>query len=96
MNKHNDLQELIPESHRDLVEAIPRGFPKSAVTGSLLMGALAGSLLTYIVPQSISGAILAALVVGYFIYKNRNDKVFEKRMEALQERGMDWKGDEDS
>jgi len=96
MKKQPDLQELIPESHRDLVEAVPRGFAKSAVIGALLLGALVGSLWTYIVPQWIAGVILAALVVGHLIYKYRSDKVFEERMEALQARGMDWKGDEDS
>ncbi|MDA0813226.1 MAG: hypothetical protein O3C21_12670 [Verrucomicrobia bacterium] len=96
MKKDKDLQELIPESHRDVVEAVPRGFPKSAVIGALLMGALAGSLWTYIVPQSIAGGILATLVVGHFIYKYRSDKAFDKRMEALKARGMEWKGDADS
>ena len=96
MKKHTELQELIPESHRDLVEAVPRGFPKSAVIGAVLFGALVGSLWTYIVPQWIAGAILAALVVGHLIYKHRSDKLFDERMEALESRGMEWKGDDNS
>ena len=96
MKKNTDLQELIPESHRDLVEAVPRGFPKSAVTGAVLMGALVGSLWTYIVPQSIAGAILAVLVVGYFIYKYRSDKVFDERMKDLKARGVEWEGNDNS
>lgn len=96
MKKNTDLQELIPESHRDLVEAVPRGFPKSAVMGAVLLGAVVGSLWTYIVPHWIAGAILAALVVAHLIYKRRSDKVFDKRMEALQARGMEWKGDDNS
>jgi hypothetical protein len=96
MRKRTDLQELIPESHRDLVEAVPRGFPKSAVAGALLFGALAGSLWTYIVPAWLAGAIVAVLIVGHLIYKHRSDKTFDDRMSALQTRGMDWKGDDNS
>jgi hypothetical protein len=91
-----DLQELIPENYRDLVEAVPRGFPKSAVAGAALMGGLAGSLWTYLIPQTIAGTILAALLVGYLLYKFRSDKQFDERMEALKKRGMEWKSDEDS
>jgi hypothetical protein len=91
MKKNTDLQKLIPESHRDLVEAVPRGFPKSAVTGAALMGALAGSLWTTIVPQKIAGLILSALVLAYLIYRFRSDKIFDQRMKELQARGMDWK-----
>ena len=91
MKKNTDLQKLIPESHRDLVEAVPRGFPKSAVTGAALMGALAGSLWTTIVPQKIAGLILSALVLAYLIYRFRSDKIFDQRMKELQASGMDWK-----
>jgi len=91
----------MPESHRDLVEAVPRGFPKSAVIGAPLSVRfywvpVVGSLWTYIVPHWIAGAILAALVVAHLIYKRRSDKVFDKRMEALRARGMEWKGDNNS
>ena len=96
MSKRTDLQELIPESHRDLMEAVPRGFPTSAVIGALFLGALAGSLWTYIVPQWIAGTILAALVVGHLIFKYWSDKVFDKRMEALEARGLDWKAEEET
>lgn len=94
MKRRTDLQELIPESHRDLVVAVPRGFPKSGVTGSLLLGALAGSLWTYIVPHWIAGGILAVLAVGYFIYKLWSDRMFDRRMGALNARGMQWNTDE--
>jgi uncharacterized membrane protein YdjX (TVP38/TMEM64 family) len=95
MSKRTDLQELIPESHRDLVEAVPRGFPKSAVTGALLFGALVGSLWTYIVPPRIAGAILAVLVVGYLMFKVWSDRMFDRRMAALESRGLDWKVEEE-
>jgi hypothetical protein len=96
MNRRDDIQMLIPETHRDLVEAVPRGFPRSAVTAALLMGAMAGSLWTYIVPRWLAGAILTVLFVGHLIYKRRSDKAFDDRMSALQTRGMDWKGDDNS
>jgi hypothetical protein len=38
MNMRKDIQALIPEAHRDLIEAVPRGFPRPAVTGALLLG----------------------------------------------------------
>ena len=94
MTERTDLQELIPVSHRDLIEAVPRGFPKSAVTGSLLFGGMVGSLLTYIMPPWAAGAILAALAVAHLIYKHRSDQVFDERMAALQSRGIDWKTDD--
>jgi hypothetical protein len=95
MSKRTDLQELIPESHRDLVEAVPRGFPKSAVTGALLFGALVGSLWTYIVPPWLAGAILAVLVVGYLIFKIWSDRVFDSRMAALEARELVWKTEDE-
>lgn len=62
-----DIQALIPETHRDLVEVVPRGFPRSAVTAALLLGALVGSLWTYIVPPWLAVALLTILIVVYLL-----------------------------
>jgi hypothetical protein len=95
MGQRNDLQELIPESYREIVEAVPRGFPRSAVTGALLLGALTGSLWTYIVPRWLAGAILAVLVVASFTYRLWSDKVFDQRMAFCRRVGLDCETKED-
>ncbi len=87
---------LIPETHRDLIEAVPRGFPKSAVTAALLMGATAGSLWTYIVPQWLAVSLLAVLFGVYLIYKRRSDKFFDERLAALETRGLHWETSQES
>jgi hypothetical protein len=96
MNRRDDIQMLIPETHRDLIEAVPRGFPRSAVTGSLLLGATAGSLWTYIVPQWLAVTLLAVLFAVYLIYKRRSDKFFDERLAALETRGLRWDTSEES
>ncbi len=87
---------LIPETHRDLIEAVPRGFPRSAVTAALLMGAMAGSLWTYIVPQWLAVSFLAVLLAVYVPYKRRSDKFFDERLAALETRGLQWETSEES
>ena len=94
MNIRKDIQSLIPESHRDLIEAVPRGFPKSAVSAALLMGALVGSLWTYVVPQWLAVTLLAVLFVVHLLYKHRSDKLFDERLAALEARGLRWETDE--
>ena len=87
---------LIPETHRDLIEAVPRGFPKSAVTAALLMGALVGSLWTYVVPQWLAVTLLAILLVAHLLYKRCSDKVFDERFAELEARGLHWETSEES
>ena len=96
MNRRDDVQMLIPEAQRDLIEAVPRGFPRSAVTAALLMGAMAGSLWTYIVPQWLAVSLLAVLFAVYLIYKRRSDKFFDERLAALETRGLHWETSEES
>ena len=87
---------LIPEAHRDLIEAVPRGFPRSAITAALPMGALAGSLWTYIVPPWPAVSLLAGLFAVYLIYKRRSDKFFDEQLAALETRGLHWETSEES
>jgi hypothetical protein len=96
MNIPKDIQSLIPESHRDLIEAVPRGFPKSAVIAALLMGALVGSLWTYVVPKWLAVALLAVLFVVHLLYKRHSDKSFDERLAALEKRGLRWHTEEES
>jgi Mg2+/citrate symporter len=96
MNRRDNIQMLIPETHRDLIEAVPRGFPRSAVTAALLMGAMAGSLWTYIVPQWLAVTLLTVLFAVYLLYKRRNDKFFDERLAALETRGLRWETSEES
>jgi hypothetical protein len=86
-----DIQELIPETHRDLVEVVPRGFAKSAVTGALLMGAAGGALLAVIVPQWLAAGVFAALFLGHRIWVAVSDRSFDQRMAALESRDLEWK-----
>jgi hypothetical protein len=96
MNKRRDIQALIPETHRDLIEAVPRGFPRSAVTAALLMGAMAGSLWTYIVPQWLAVTLLTVLFAVYLLNERRSDKFFDERLAALETRGLRWETSEES
>ena len=96
MNRRDDIQMLIPETHRDLIEAVPRGFLKSAVTAALLLGAIVGSLWTYIVPQWMAATLLTVLFVVYLLYKRRSDKLFDDRLAALETRGLRWDTNEAS
>jgi hypothetical protein len=96
MNRRDDIQLLIPETHRDLIEAVPRGFPRSAVIAALLMGAIVGSLWTYIVPQWLAVILLAVLSAVYLLYKRRSDRLFDERLAALEARGLRWEANEES
>ena len=88
-----DIQTLIPESHRDLVEAVPRGFLRSGVNGAILLGALAGALLTFIVPSWIAAAVPLCLLVVHLFWRWKSDKLFDERMAELAERDLDWDGE---
>jgi hypothetical protein len=96
MNVRKDIQTLIPVTHRDLVEAVPRGFPRSAVTAAVLLGAIVGSLWTYIVPPWLAVTLLTVLLTIHEIHKRRADRIFDERMAALEARGFRWETEEAS
>ncbi len=92
-NVRKDIQELIPETHRDLVEAVPRGFPKSAVTSALLMGAAGGALLAIFVPQWMAAGVFTALYMGHQIRGALTDRSYNQRIAELEARDLEWKDD---
>ena len=96
MKTQTDIQELIPETHRDLVKAIPRGFAQSALVSGIIMGALFGTLLTYILPKWLAAGLIIALLVGHVVHKRKSDAMFDERMAALGGRGFDWAGEDES
>lgn len=87
-----DIQKLIPKSHRDLIEAVPRGFPKSAVTGALLLGAAGGALVTMIVADWagwITVAAFVTLLLGQRMWVARSNRNVDERIAALEARGLE-------
>ncbi len=86
-----DLQTLIPESHRDIVEVVPRGFPKAAVTAALLLGMILGALVAMVAPAWIAAAVPAVLLIAHLIYRWRSNKFYDQRMAEIEARGLDWK-----
>ena len=88
-----DIQELIPETHRDLVEAVPRGFAKSAVTGALLMGAAGGALLAIVLPEWIAAGAFMALFLGHRIWCAVRNRSYDHRIAELEGRDLEWKTD---
>ena len=91
-----DLQALIPESHRDVVEAVPRGFPKAAVTAVLLMGMTLGALVASVAPAWVAPSIPAVLLVAFLLYKWRSNTFYDRRMADIEARGLDWKPQNDA
>jgi len=99
MNRRDDIQMLIPETHRDLIEAVPRGFPKSAATGALLLGATGGALVTMIVADWagwITVAAFASLLLGQRMWVAISNRSFDEQIADLEARGLEWKDNEDS
>jgi hypothetical protein len=91
-----DLQALIPESHRDVVEAVPRGFPKAAVTAALLTGMTLGALVASVAPAWGAASIPAVLLVASLLYRWRSNTFHDRRMADIEARGMDWKPENDA
>jgi uncharacterized membrane protein YfcA len=60
------------------------------------MGAMAGALCTYIVPQWLAISLLAILFAVYLLYKRRSDKFFDERIAELETRGLHWETSEES
>ncbi len=91
-----DLQILIPESHRDVVEAVPRGFPKAAVNAALLLGMSLGALVATVAPAWVAAAVPAVLLIAYLIYRWRSNKFYDQRMAEIEARELDWKTENDA
>lgn len=85
-----DIQELIPEAHRDLIEAVPKGFSQSSAIGGLLLGGLLGAIACMLVANWMIPIVFGALLIAQRIWVWRNDKGFDKRVEELKERGLAW------
>ena len=68
-----DIQELVPETLREVVEVVPRGFAKSAVIGGILLGAVGGAMITTVAPAWIVAAVPAVLLVvqRFWVKKKR-------------------------
>ena len=95
MNKQKDIQDLIPEDYRDLIEAVPKGFLSRAAYGALLFGALLGALAVYIAPAWMVSVVVIALLIGHYLFKRRCDMLYDKRIADLKALHLDWKTDED-
>ncbi|YCM44546.1 hypothetical protein V2O64_00745 [Verrucomicrobiaceae bacterium 227] len=85
-----DIQELIPEAHRDLVEAVPKGFFESAVLGGILLGSLCGSLLCMLVANWMIPGVFVLLLVIQRIWVWKSDKEFDRRIAAFKSRDLTW------
>ena len=91
-----DIQELIPETHRDLVEAVPKGFSASGVLGGALLGSLLGALACMLVSNWMIPGVFALLFAGQRIWVWRSDKKFDRRVAELRDRGLAWETEDDT
>lgn len=89
-----DIQELIPEVHRDLVEAVPKGTPRSAALGGLLLGGVLGTLVCLFVQTWMIPAVLLTLLAAQRIWVWRSDKNFDHSIAELGRRGLAWQDDD--
>ena len=86
-----DIQELIPEEHRNIVEAVPKGFMKSGLHGALLLGGLLGAVICMLLPSWAIPAIFAVAFIVQRIWVWKSDKDFDKRILELKAQGLTWK-----
>ena len=89
-----DIQKLIPEAHRDLVEAVPQGTPRSAAMGGLLLGGVLGTLVCLFVQSWMIPAVLFTLLAAQRIWVWRSDENFDHSIAELGRRGLAWQGDD--
>ncbi len=90
-----DIQELIHPSHRDVIEAIPRGAAQSGFVGGLLLGVLGGALLAIVLPEWVAATVAGALFIGQRIYVKISDRKFDLQMAELEKRDLIWKTEGD-
>ena len=85
MERKRELNELVPERYRELVEAVPRGMAKEAIWAALALGALIASLLAaFVVPgEWLAGFFFVVLVVQR-VLRVRSDRKYDAAMAALQ------------
>jgi hypothetical protein len=79
----------LPETNRDLIEAVPRGFATSALTGAMLMGATGGALLAFIVPEWIAASIVAAFFLGHRLWLAVSDRSYNQKIAELEARDLE-------
>lgn len=89
-----DIQKLIPEAHRDVVEVVPKGIPRSAVLGGLLLGGLLGALVCLLVQSWMIPAVFVILLAAQRIWVWRSDKGFDHSIAELDRRDLAWREDE--
>ena len=86
-----DIQDLIPETYKDLVEAVPKGLYKGAAQGALLLGGLLGAVACMLVANWMIPGVFAVLLVAQRIWVWKSDRGFDRRIGELEERGLTWK-----
>jgi hypothetical protein len=91
-----DIQEMIPEAHRDLVEAVPKGFLQSSAFGGLLLGGLLGAVTCLLVVNWMTPVVFGTLLLAQQIWAWKSNKDFDRRVEALKQRGLIWKTGNDT
>lgn len=85
-----DIQELIPDAHRDVVEAVPKGVVRSLAFGGILLGGLMGALLCMLVEGWLVPAVFGSLLAVQRIWVWRSDQSFDRRVAELNRRGLIW------
>ena len=96
MSEKRDLNELVPEHYRKLVEGVPRGMLKEAVYTALVFGALATAVLAaYVIPPEWLIYFFLGVLVVQRVVKSMSDKRYDRAMEALEKEGLDWRPEND-
>lgn len=91
-----DIQDLIPETYRDLIEAVPKGFSQSAALGALLLGGLLGAIACMLVANWMIPGVFAVLLLAQRIWVWKSDRGFDRLIGELEERGLTWKDEGES
>jgi uncharacterized membrane protein YfcA len=90
-----DIQNLIPDQHRKILEVVPKGVLRSTAHGGILLGGLCGALGCLFVPDWLIPIVFAILLIIQRIWVWRSDKAFDARMADLGRSGLAWNdGDE--
>ena len=86
-----DIQTLIPEQHRTLVEVLPKGLVRSVAHGAMLLGALCGALASMWIPSWTIPFVFAALLLLQRIWVFYSNKRFDASMAELCRSGLIWR-----
>ena len=87
----NDIQQLVPEKYRELVEVVPKNTLRQGVVDALLLGGLLMAILCNFVSPSYLTWVLVIIFIAQKLRVRWSNRASDKIEAKMAEENLEWR-----